>query len=124
KPYGQKDLLVKIGSQLDELEDQCKRYVSSAAQSSAPSPLRSPKDGADSALATAGLQHSEDDGAGLTTTTGRVADSSDQTATSASTSTASRFLSIVTSWRESWAEICELMSTSTTSMKSDTTTDL
>lgn len=59
-----------------------------------------------------------------TTPTGAAADSSDQTATSQSESETTTSLSIVSSWRECWAETYSLLSTSTTSTTSSMTTDL
>ena len=61
---------------------------------------------------------------GRTTPIGEAVASRDPMDTSLSASTVSTFSSIVTSWRECLAAICDLMNTSTTTTTSATTTDL
>lgn len=122
KPYGLQGILDAIGSQLDRLESECRPPAKRAASSSAPTRRDSHAVRAVSALASA-VTPPADGGAQLTET-GRAADSSAPTATSASESTAATYSSTVTSWRRCWAELCELTSTYTTATNASLTTDL
>ena len=122
KPSPLAGIIDAIGSHLERLEDECKPTAKDAAKSSAHTRAGSPAEKTGSVPASAAILPAA--GEEQTTATGAAADSPAPMATSASESTAETFSNTVTSWRQCWAELCDLTSTYTTATNASLTTDL
>lgn len=115
-------ILDSIGSHLDRLESECKPPANAAAPGSAPTHPGSHAARTGSAPVNAATAPAVEQAP--ITGTGAAADSPAATDTSASESTAETYLNTVTSWRQCWAELCDVTSTYTTATNANLTTDL